>query len=547
MVANMHDRGDINRLVRSDVDAREINGLRFILAFAAFLGYYDSISTETNFVLFGYVIVAAVLLIPGLLSSKKAKYRMLWVDIVFYCTLVWVTVPILSVLFLFFVFAIVVGSFSYGLSEGRRVTFATVCIYGMLVILYEWNQEIPWDRLLLRCTFLLGIGLLISYWGGAEKSLKDYLNVLKEVTRLSNPRFGVNLSTITVLRKIKEHFQADICLMVSYQHETLSYQFRQTGTTREQIEPEPLPAGLQPLLLAYQKNEIVLHTYNRLGKVHSIYSVFDDGGWHAGDRKLSQGIADFLEVRSFISVPIPSAKGAGRVFVAAKRKRYKKEDVVLLQQIADQAFTVLQQLELVDRLASDAAREERKRIVGDLHDSTIQPYIGLRMGLDGVCRRATEDNPLYPHLHGLREMTAHVISDLRKYVADLNSGNRGVRESLYGALNRQVEKFAAYYGLHAQIEVDEHLVVADRLTVEILQMIAEGLSNVYKHTNARTATVRVAAHKNALMVEIVNQGEPATDKLFVPGSIARRAESLGGTVLIKAKSNATTVRISIPM
>lgn len=547
MVAQMQDKGDISTFLPYDVDTREINGLRFILAFAAFLGYYDDISIESNLILFGYVVVAAALVFPGMLSSKEAKYHILWMDILFYCILVWVTVPIYSVLFLFFVFAVVVGSFSYGLNEGRRITFITVVVYAIIVILHDWHQEILWNRLSLRCAFLLGIGLLIAYWGGTEKSLKDYLHLLKEVTRLSNPRFGVDLSTTIVLRKIKEHFQADICLVVSYQHETLSYQFKQTSNLTEQIEPKALPEGLIPLLLAYEKHEMVLHTYNYLARITSAYSSLAEDTWHPGNRKLSQAIADFLEMRSFISVALPAAKGGGRLFVAAKRERYKKEDAVLLQQIADQAFTILQQLELVDRLASDAAREERKRIVGDLHDSTIQPYIGLRMGLDGICHRASSDNPLYPHLHALRDMTTHVISDLRKYVADLNSGNRGVREPLHGALNRQVEKFAICYGLAAHVEVDDHLVVADRLTVEVLQMTAEGLSNVYKHTNAKTATVRIAALKSALMIEITNPGEPLTDKLFVPGSIARRAESLGGTVLIRAKANATTVRISIPM
>jgi hypothetical protein len=39
-----------------------------------------------------------------------------------------------------------------------------------------------------------------------------------------------------------------------------------------------------------------------------------------------------------------------------------------------------------------------------LHDTTIQPYIGLKLALDGLYREAGEEEPLSPRIADLIEM-----------------------------------------------------------------------------------------------------------------------------------------------
>ncbi|MFD2270613.1 hypothetical protein ACFS07_04395 [Undibacterium arcticum] len=58
------------------------------------------------------------------------------------------------------------------------------------------------SRLLLRTTFLLALGYMIAYWGGSEVAQKKRrLALLRDVSQLSNPRFGVDHTIASVLEK----------------------------------------------------------------------------------------------------------------------------------------------------------------------------------------------------------------------------------------------------------------------------------------------------------------------------------------------------------
>lgn len=536
----------MKNLAGAEVGTGDIGGLRLILAASALLAYFDASALEHRLLVTGYTAYAAVLFVVAATSRVQMSHTVLWCDVAWYCVLIWFSEPITSVLFLFFIFSILVAAFTHGFSAGRRVTLTTAALYIAIVVMHDPVEQINWDRLFLRTTFLFGLGMLISYWGGSETSLKEHLKLLREVTRLSNPRFGIDLSAIQVLRRLKDYFQADICLAISFDEGSLQYRFRQTGTLTEQMVPAVLPPDLIPLLLNGGADETVLFHPDVFRRLTCLCRTNEVERWCRGDAAHAEKIADFLDAKSFISVPLPASKGGGRLYVATNSFRYSRDAALLLGQVVEQAFAVLHQVELLDRLASDAAREERKRIVGDLHDSTIQPYIGLKLGLDGLKQRAAPDNPLCPYLHTLSDMAAHVIADLRSYVAELKREELSPKGSLYSALRRQVEKFSAYYGLHAQLQVDENMQVTDRMAVEALQIISEGLSNVHKHTDTHTATVRISACEHLLTIEIENPGSPPAGVAFTPASIKRRAESLGGTVSTGIGRDCTTIRVTIP-
>src|SRR6185503_16220806 len=126
-----------------------------------------------------------------------------------------------------------------------------------------------------------------------------------------------------------------------------------------------------------------------------------------------------------------------------------------LKQAIDHFIAIAENIRLVDQMASDAAEEERKRIARDIHDSIIQPYIGLQMGLVGVRRRLSappndadnSDETLLKIVNDaaadtdrLIEMTADGISDLRGYVHVLrDAGDSG--DSLMSAVRRFALKF----------------------------------------------------------------------------------------------------------
>src|SRR3982751_5839695 len=71
------------------------------------------------------------------------------------------------------------------------------------------------NRVLVRAVYLASIGYLLSYWGGSETMHKRRLALLKYVSRLSNPRFGVDQTIDSIMRKLREFYDADTCLLIN--------------------------------------------------------------------------------------------------------------------------------------------------------------------------------------------------------------------------------------------------------------------------------------------------------------------------------------------
>ena len=105
------------------------------------------------------------------------------------------------------------------------------------------------------------------------------------------------------------------------------------------------------------------------------------------------------------------------------------DDAAFLRQAANQITPVLEHIRLVDRMASDAADEERRRIARSVHDRVIQPYMGLQMGLkalDNLVHSAVLHNggpPPPDHyekvvvaLDNVMKVTHEGIEELRNYV-----------------------------------------------------------------------------------------------------------------------------------
>lgn len=199
-----------------------------------------------------------------------------------------------------------------------------------------------------------------------------------------------------------------------------------------------------------------------------------------------------------------------------------------------------------DRVAEAAARE-RSRISLDLHDSTIQPYLGLRLGLEALARKLDADDPLAPEVGELCRMTQESIDELRGYVRVLDGraghGNAGLQEGL----RRQVERFGRLYGIEVATQVRADVDIEPPLADEVVRMIGESLANVGRHTSSRQATVEVAADGAELRAEVVDEGAGGAWRRFEPVSLRRRAEALGGAVAVAPRGAGSAVTMTIPL
>jgi signal transduction histidine kinase len=282
-----------------------------------------------------------------------------------------------------------------------------------------------------------------------------------------------------------------------------------------------------------------------------------------GDERTT--LATLLDAKSLVTVPLRHHnQTAGRLYLTSLRRRaFDTTDVEFLIQVADYLMPVIDSIRLVDRLAAEAADEERKRIARDIHDSIIQPYIGLQIGLAGVRQKLAADdidasgdrNNLLAVIRDaaadtdrLIEMTGDGISDLRHYVHGLRESGESER-GLTSSVRRFASKFTQATNIIVQVRADSDIGVDDRLASEMFQIIVEGLSNIRRHTQSTRAFIGMECSDSRLIVRIENDGtRGSTPTPFQPQSIAERAHSLGGRAYVEFFGDiGTSVIVEIPL
>ena len=99
------------------------------------------------------------------------------------------------------------------------------------------------------------------------------------------------------------------------------------------------------------------------------------------------------------------------------------------------------------------------------------------------------------------------------------------------------------------LEMHADSAINDRMAAEVFQIVTEGISNICKHTRARTAGVFVSQDDGQLAIDIFNPAADAqghTVAPFRPRSISERAAALGGTLEVESDAKQTLLRIRIP-
>lgn len=200
----------------------------------------------------------------------------------------------------------------------------------------------------------------------------------------------------------------------------------------------------------------------------------------------------------------------------------------------------------VEDCIREAAARERSRISLDLHDSTIQPYLGLRLGLEALARKLDARDPLAGDVAELCRMTEESIDELRGYVRVLD-GREQRNAGLQEGLRRQAERFGRCYGIEIETRVRADVDIEPPLADEVVRMIGESLSNVGRHTASHQATVEVDARDGELRAEVADEGAGGEWRRFEPVSLRRRAEALGGAVAVAPRGAGSVVTMTIPL
>ncbi len=557
----------MNPTAIATVDSRIVATLRLVLAISALLiVVVDPVNPEplsaaialtlSLYTAYSVVLHASVRRSPAVLQAFCGWTH--WADLAWYILLIALSGGAVSIFFFFLFFAILVASFRHGYREGLRVTTVAAALFTLVgLVVAPQDPHFELNRFLLQPIYLVVFGYMIAYWGGLELTLKRRFALLKDVTRLANPRFGVDRTTGWVMEHVRSFYDAERCILVVEDPERGGHLLRRADRSDPEraMRAEVLPPELARQLLACAPDLAIVYRHRPRWGRPQVTSHAPDGGTLArtdeGRQRAAATLAATLAAEAFISVPLRShGVSIGRLYVAAARPdAFSASDLEFLPQLLDHFMPAVEQIRLVDRLASDAAEVERQRIAHDLHDSVIQPYIGLQIGLRAIEQKLMAgETRVSGDVRRLIDQISAVIADLRSYMGELKTP--GAQEQLLVAsMRRFVDTFAAHTGIDVQLNVAGDLQLSDRLTAEVFQMMTEGLSNVRRHTRAMRAGVLVTRRENHLVLRIEDDGVgEAMPGIFTPRSITARATALGGQVQVGSReAGGSAVIVEVPL
>ena len=216
-------------------------------------------------------------------------------------------------------------------------------------------------------------------------------------------------------------------------------------------------------------------------------------------------------------------------------------------------------LELAEsqRREGERAALERQRIARDLHDSVSQSLFSTTLHVR-TAQRALEveeedaAGPVGEQLSEIGQLTRGALAEMRALIFELQPGALA-EEGLVAALTKQASALSAREGL--VIEVDgpgERLPLGPEVEEQLYRLGQEALANVVKHARASSATVRIAAKNDLVLIEVSDDGrgfDPAAvgREHFGLRSMRGRVADLGGSLEVtSAHGRGTILHVEVP-
>ena len=554
-------QGKLRRL--EEANHRFLGEARLGVAIAAMVMILIDPSSSAPYAQFGvllpYGVYSAVLMLRArdVRAGAGLKHAH-WVDAACFLLVVGLSSGITSKWFLFLLFPVLVASLESGLRRGVIAAVACALLLACVGALRAWlDPGVRFgDLSLWPVAVLLLMGLLVARWGNSEFTLRRRLAFLNDLNALASPRHNLDHAMRALGEMLRAFHRADSCIVVMADGQSDGYLLweanaepRETRMHGERIGTElaePLLGSSPELAMVYSRRRrlwqrTVVGAYDRISLE-----------LRPSERAALEQLANLLETDSFITMPIYFGhRPIGRLYATSRRFRYVEPDLRFLQQVIGQAALAVENIQLLDRLASEVATQERQRISRDLHDGTIQPYIGLKLGLEALRRQVPDDTSLAVEVDDLARMAGEGIAELRRYVAGLREqGPRTARESLLVAVRRQAEKFTEFYGIDVKVVADSDVRLKEAMFHEVMNIVREGLANIRRHTSAQRALVNLRDEGARLVVEFINDRAPDRNakQVFFPRSLNERAMELGGRVDVEHRDDGRTkVAVAIPV
>jgi signal transduction histidine kinase len=209
-----------------------------------------------------------------------------------------------------------------------------------------------------------------------------------------------------------------------------------------------------------------------------------------------------------------------------------------------------------DKVATAAAREERRRIFRELHDQVLQLLSSVRLRAE-VCRRELIGNPqaLEKELCTIEENTEVAVAEIRRLLSETQTESDLIAGTLERRLREELEIFRSRSGLRLnfQCNIGNHRLPYD-VERELYFTLRESIINVIRHSRASELKLSLFQNDTTCTATVEDNGSGFNMASIAGGShyglriMRERIEKLGGQFSIDtAPGKGTRIAMTIPI
>ena len=498
---------------------------------------------------------AGVLLWHASHGSLEVQHRSFyWLDVCWFLLLMYLSGDTGIHYFVFLLFPIFFAAWRTGYRES--VAIAVFGGLGSLIVLAINDPEIPWRQLLALPFSLFVIAQVFVVLARIDESTRKKQALASEVDVPGDTRQSFDAMAADILAQVADKMNASIVILAL---RTSSGSPRAVGWDEETGVFQPSAEVAAPLVtnaLSLPDDVAVgwRPTRRSFWWQHDRQIEIDSSGLPAASLRANpetlRDLAKLAGPERLLSVPLASGSvGRVRLLLGGASIPVNTQTLSTLHAIAEQIGPSVENACLREELATQAADAERARIGRDLHDSAIQPYIGLKFAVEAIARRVEPENPIAPDLARLKDMVTGELTRMRDLVSGLRGDPHQGGTLLSGAIQRHAARFGQLFDIDVAVDIESDLPISRRLAGEVFHMVAEGLSNIGRHTQSRWARVSLVTEGNVLVLRVSNANASAAPAVteFSPRSLTERAAELGGSLKIERNDRQTMLAIRLPL
>jgi PAS domain S-box-containing protein len=201
-----------------------------------------------------------------------------------------------------------------------------------------------------------------------------------------------------------------------------------------------------------------------------------------------------------------------------------------------------------------AQEEERRRIARELHDEAGQLLTSLLVGLRTL-EHARDLGDVKAQGNRLREITGQTIDEVGRLARGLHPTVLD-DHGLGVALTRYVSEYVKTHNITVDLKLKDldSSNLSAAVQIGLYRIVQEALTNIAKHSGAKTVSIKFARLATALEVAIADDGcgfdakaVAVTSHRLGIQSMRERAAMLGGTVSFASRRRGTKILVRVPL